>query len=262
MILSVWQQRHLLLSLIRRDVVGRYRGSSLGILWSFFHPILILAVYTFVFSVVFKARWTASSESRTEFALVLFSGMIVFNFFSECVTRTPGVILSNVNFVKKVVFPLEILPCVILGSALFHLVISLFVWLIFHLLFVGPPQPTAIFFPLVITPFVLFTLGVSWLLASLGVYIRDVSHVVGIATTVLLFLSPVFYPISALPEKYRFFLSLNPLTPTIEQTRNVLYWGLQPDWPALAIGLAVGIICAWGGFLWFQLTRRGFADVL
>lgn len=259
---SLWRNRELIRSLTQREVIGRYRGSMLGILWSFFNPLLMLAVYTFVFSVVFKARWNAGSDSRTEFALVLFAGLMVFNLFSECVTRAPSLILSNANYVKKVVFPLEILPWVTLGSALFHTLISLVVWLIFYGIFFGVPPVTAGLIPVVVLPLIAFTLGISWFLASLGVYLRDVSQIIGLLTTILMFLSPIFYPVSSLPEEYRGLFQLNPLTPTIEMARDVLIWSKTPDWALYGISLATGLMVACLGFAWFQKTRKGFADVL
>jgi lipopolysaccharide transport system permease protein len=259
---SLWRNRELISSLTQREVIGRYRGSTLGILWSFFNPVLMLAVYTFVFSVVFKARWNAGSESRTEFALVLFAGLMVFNLFSECVTRAPSLILSNANYVKKVVFPLEILPWVSLGSALFHTLISLGVWLLFYAVFFGIPPVTAWLLPVVVIPLIAFTMGISWFLASLGVYLRDVSQIIGILTTVLMFLSPIFYPVSSLPEEYRGLFQLNPLTPTIEMARDVLIWGKLPDWTLYGVSLAAALLVACLGFAWFQKTRKGFADVL
>ena len=222
----------------------------------------MLAVFTFVFSVVFKARWGGGSGSKTEFALVLFAGLIVFNLFAECINRAPGLILANVNYVKKVIFPLEILPWVALGSAMFHAIISLGVWLGAYVLFFGLPHVTALFLPLVFLPLAFFIIGMSWVLASLGVYLRDVSQFVGILTTVLMFLSPIFYPVNALPEAYRSFLLLNPLMPAIEQTRNVLFWGQLPDIFTLMSYFLVSSCIAWMGFAWFQKTRKGFADVL
>lgn len=259
---AFWRNRQLIGALIRREVVGRYRGSTFGILWSFFNPVFMLTVYTFVFSVVFKARWNAASDSKTEFALVLFAGLIVFNMFSECVNRAPGLILSNVNYVKKVVFPLEILPVVAIGAAMFHAVISLAVWFIAYFLFFGVPATTAIYLPLVVFPLAMLILGLSWALASLGVYLRDVGQFIGIVTTVLMFLSPIFYPASALPEAYRHFLYLNPMTPVIEMTRDVLYWGKAPDWQVWSWSAVASAVVAWLGFAWFQKTRKGFADVL
>jgi lipopolysaccharide transport system permease protein len=259
---SFWRNRSLISTLVKREVLGRYRGSFLGILWSFFNPLFMLCVFTFVFSVVFKARWNVDSDSKTEFALILFAGLIIFNMFAECVNRAPGLILSNVNYVKKIVFPLELLPWVVLGSALFHALISLSVWLFAYAIFFGLPHATILFLPLVIVPLIFFIMGVSWTLASLGVYLRDLSQFIGIVTTTLLFLSPIFYPATALPVEYRHLIFYNPLTPAIEQAREVLFWGNPPDILMLSIYSLVAACIAWIGFVWFQKTRKGFADVL
>lgn len=262
MVASVWRNRYLIKTSVQREVVGRYRGSFMGILWSFFNPVFMLTVYTFVFSVVFKARWHAGSDSKVEFALILFAGLMVFNLFAECVNRAPGLILSNTNYVKKVIFPLEILPLVTLGGALFHAIVSFFVWLIAYIVLFGMPHLTILLLPLVILPLLFFTAGVSWWLAALGVYLRDVSQVIGIFTTALLFLSPIFYSAASLPEHYQILLQLNPLTPVIEQTRDVLFWGKFPDMKILFIYYCCSLGFAWLGFAWFQKTRKGFADVL
>ncbi|KAA0083133.1 ABC transporter permease [Trinickia soli] len=259
---SLWRNRGLIRVSVRREVLGRYRGSFLGIFWSFFNPLLMLAVYTLVFGGLLKARWTAASTSKSEFALVLFAGLMLFNVFSECLNRAPGLVMGNPNYVKKVVFPLEILPWISLGSALFHGAISLVVWLIAYSLFYGVPHVTIVLLPLVLLPLVLFTMGVSWGLASLGVFLRDVSQVIGIFTTVLMFLSPVFYPITTLPEQYRPLLYINPLTFAIESARDVLFWGTIPNLYLLIGYLVAGAVVAWLGFAWFQKTRKGFADVL
>ena len=259
---SLWRNRSLINASIKREVLGRYRGSVMGILWSFFNPLFMLSVYTFVFSVVFKARWSAGSDSKTEFALVLFAGMIVFNLFSDCISRAPGLVIGNQNYVKKVVFPLEILPWISLGAATFHGVISLAVWFIAYLIFIGLPQASSIYFPLILLPFGLLIMGLSWALASLGVYLRDVGQLVGILISVLMFLSPIFYPASTLPEAYRPLLYINPITPIVEQTRDILFWGRAPDLELLGLYLIAAAVIAWLGFAWFQKTRKGFADVL
>lgn len=246
----------------KREVIGRYRGSFMGIAWSFFSPVVMLAVYTFVFSVVFKARWNAGSDSKTEFAVVLFAGMIIFSLFSECINRAPSLILANVNYVKKVVFPLEILSWAALGSALFHFAISLFVWVIFYAALNLSLNWTILFLPLILLPLLLFIIGISWFLAALGVYVRDIAQVVGVATTILMFLSPVFFSVTSLPEKYRPFMYANPLTFIIEQARDVMIWGKLPDWSLLGIYTLGGALVAFAGFAWFQKTRKGFADVL
>ena len=263
MIASVWRNRWLTIQMVKREVLGRYRGSTLGLAWSFFYPVVMLGVYTFVFSVVFKARWgIGGEESKANFAIILFVGMIVHGLFAECVNRAPGLILSNVNYVKKVIFPLEILPWVAMGSALFHAVISLAVLLIAQFVLNFSLPWTAIFFPLVILPLVIATMGFAWVLSATGVYVRDISQMTGIITTVLLFVSPVFYPVSALPIEYRGWLLLNPLTFVIEEARNVLIWGRVIDWPRWGISVLAGFTIAWIGFWWFQKVRKGFADVL
>lgn len=261
---SLWGARQLLHEMTRREVVGRYKGSVVGLLWSFLNPLLMLAVYTFVFSVVFKARWNpagAEPESRGLFAVLLFSGLIVHGLFAEVLNRAPLLLLSNVNYVKKIVFPLEVLPAVTLGAALFHCGVSVIVLLLAVGLF-GTLHWTVVLLPLVLLPLVLFTLGLALALASLGVYLRDVGQTMGIFTTLLLFLSPVFFPVSALPEALRPWMMMNPLTFIIEQTRNVLIWGRTLDWSTWAVYLVVALLTAWLGFAWFQKTRKGFADVL
>ncbi len=254
--------RDLIVQMTKREVVGRYRGSVLGLFWSFFNPILMLAIYTFVFSVVFKARWGSGGESRFEFALILFAGLVVFNLFSECVNRAPFLIVGNINYVKKVIFPLEILPLVIMGAALFHGLVSLGVLIAFNVVVSSSLHWTVVFAPLVILPLLLMTLGISWFLASLGVFVRDVAQAISMLTTVLMFLSPIFFPVSMLPEKYRFFIYMNPLTFIIEQMRDVLIWGRLPSWSGWCLAMVFGILVAWLGLTWFQKTRKGFADVL
>ena len=262
MVFGLVRNRNLITELIKRDVIGRYRGSHMGILWSFFNPVFMLAVYTFVFSVVFKARWGSGSESKTEFALVLFAGLIVFNLFSECINRAPGLILANVNYVKKVVFPLEVLPVVALGSALFHALISIFVWIVAYSIFFGLPNFTVLLLPVILVPLVFFTLGISWALASLGVYLRDIAQIIGVVTMSLMFLSPIFYPASALPLEYQRLIYINPLTAAIEQVRGILYFGKMPDPLIFLWYLLGGLVFSWLGFAWFQTTREGFADVV
>jgi len=260
---SFWHNRQLILQMTKREVLGRYKGSVMGLVWSFLNPLFLLAVYTFVFSVVFQARWGfGEDESKTQFAIVLFVGLIVHGLFSEVLNRAPGLILSNVNYVKKVLFPLEILPGIAMGAALFHSLVSLAVLLCAYFLMKGFLHWTILFAPLVLLPLVVLTLGIAWLLASLGVFLRDVGQTVNIVTMVMLFLSPVFYPLTALPEEYRPWILCNPLTFIIEQTREVLVWGHSPDWVGLGIYGLVSITIAWLGYIWFQKTRRGFADVL
>lgn len=260
--LPIWQHRRLILQMARREVVGRYRGSVLGLLWSFFNPLLLLTVYTFVFSVIFKARWNTGSDSKTEFAVVLFVGMIMFQVFSEAVNRAPSLIISNANYVKKVVFPLEVLPVVALLVALFHAGISFCVLVLAMVVLGFPVHATILYFPLIVLPFILFTLGVCWFLASLGVFIQDIGQSIGLVTTVLMFLTPVFYPVSSLPAHYQRIVGMNPLAFVIEQSRNVVIFGTVPSWTGVLLMMVVSICVAALGYQWFNRTRKGFADVL
>lgn len=260
---ACFEHRALIRQLTVRDVVGRYRGSVLGLGWSFLTPVLMLLVYTFVFSVVLGARWGISqTESRLDFALILFVGLMVHGLFAECANRAPGLVLGNANLVKKVVFPLELLPVVAVCSAMFHLAVTFLVFLVAVLVTGGKIPVTAALFPLVVLPLVVATLGVAWILASLGVFLRDVAQTTTIITTALLFLSPVFYPTSAVPEAYRVFFAVNPLTFIIEQARATAVWGYMPDWLGLGLYSIAALAFAALGFWWFQRTRRGFADVL
>lgn len=260
---SVWRNRELIGVLTKRDVISRYRGSILGLLWSFFNPLFMLAVYTFVFGNVIKSRWAGTAgNSEGKYAVILFSGLIVFNIFSECANRAPTLILSNVNYVTKVVFPLEVLPIVAIGTALFHALISLCVWLVFYFFAYGWPPITALLFPVTILPFLIFTIGISWLLASLGVYLRDIGQFIGIIVTAMMFLSPLFFPISSLPANYQHLLQFNPMTSVIEQVRSVMIWGVIPDWKYYLSYFAIAVVVAYFGFAWFQKTRKGFADAI
>lgn len=252
--------------MIKREVVGRYKGSVLGLGWSFVYPFLMLSVYTFVFSIAFKARWGvghgAGDESKVMFAIVLFVGMIVHGLFAEILNRSAVLITHNVNYVKKVVFPLEVLPVVVTGAATFHALVSLLVWFIAYVLFIGMPDWHVVYFPLVVGPMILLALGLAWILASMGAYLRDVGQTISIITTILLFMAPVFYPVESLPVSVQPLIMANPLTFVIEQARDVLIWGKSPDFIGLAKYLAFALVFFWAGFACFQKTRKGFADVL
>ena len=260
---SLLIHRQLIVQMTQREVVGRYKGSIMGVAWSFFNPVFMLAIYTFVFSVVFKSRWgVGGEESKTQFAVVLFVGIIVHGLFAEVLNRAPSLIIANVNYVKKVVFPLEILPVVATGAAIFHSLINLGVLLLAFVVFNGYVHWTAVFIPLILLPLVVLTVGLAWMLASLGVFLRDVGQTIGLITMVMMFLSPVFYPITALPEAFRPWLMANPLTFIIEQARAVLILGSLPNWLGLGIYTLISVLVAGLGFAWFQKTRKGFADVL
>ncbi|MBK8509963.1 MAG: ABC transporter permease [Candidatus Competibacteraceae bacterium] len=258
-----WLQRSLFLKLLRRDFAERYRGSYLGVLWSLLLPLLSLLVFTFFFGVIFKMRWAGQSEgSLVGLALVLFIGMALYGFLAECFTRAPGLILGHPNYVKNVIFPLEMLPAVMVASALLLLAATLSIILALQLALGGGLSWTVLLLPLAVLPLVLFVLGVSWFLASLGVYIRDIQPLIGPLVQLMMFLSPVFYPMAALPEAMRPWLQLNPLALAIEQARGIILFGQPPAWMPYLLSLGASSLVALLGVYWFARTRQGFADVL
>lgn len=263
MITLVWRHRALLVMMVQREVVGRYRGSLFGVAWSLLTPLLMLTAYTFVFSVVMKVRWGgAQADTGGQFAIVLFIGLLIHAFFSECLLKAPTLLLANSNLVKKVVFPLAILPLVVVGSALFNAFVNVLALLTAMMLLSVPLAPSVLLLPIVLLPIVLFTLGMTWIISALGVFLRDISHFAGMVSTLLLFLAPVFYPRTALPKVYQAWLYFNPLTFPIESARTVLLSSAGPDWAGWGLSFAVGVFFAWVGFSFFQRSSRGFADVL
>lgn len=262
MVLGPWRHRQLLFRLIEREVLGRYRGSFGGLLWSLLTPLMMLAIYTFVFGTVFKARWATGGASHLEFAIMVFTGLVVFGVFSECANRAPGLIVSQPNFVKKVVFPLEITPWIALGVALFHAAIGASVLLLAIIVVKGGLAWTALLFPLVVSPVMLLALAVGWFFGALGVFLRDLGQAVGLMTSALLFLSPVFFALESLPADIQTWLALSPIAFSISAAREVLIGGTGPSWPALGAHLSFSALAAWLAFVWFQRVRRGFADVL
>lgn len=252
----------LVVQMARRDVVGRYRGSFVGLLWSFFNPLLMLMIYTFVFGIIFKSRWNDQVAGHFGFAIILFTGLNINSLFTECANRAPTLIVENTNFVKKVVFPLEVLSWSALGSALFHLLISTIVLLVISLLVKGSLPWTIVLFPAVVMCFLPFVAGTIWLLASLGVFLRDLKQAIGIVTAALMFLAPILYPKEFIPEPYRDWMYLNPLTVIVEASQDVLIWGRQPSWIHLGLYTVSSCLFAWLAFAWFERSRKGFADVL
>jgi lipopolysaccharide transport system permease protein len=224
---------------------------------------VLLLIYTFVFGIVFKARWpNAKTDNLGEFAITIFCGLTAFNIFSECIARAPSIIINVPNYVKKVVFPVEILALSTLGSALFHGLVSLGILLVATLLVSHTVQWTLIFLPLVMVQLVLLCLGLTWFLASLGVFIRDIGYTVGLLLQVLFFVTPIFYPIEIIPEQLQPVVLLNPLTPIVENFRRVILWGTPPNWSELGLWiLATGVIMLLG-YAWFMKTKKAFADVI
>ncbi|MFC5446854.1 ABC transporter permease [Paenibacillus aestuarii] len=257
------KNRDLISQFVKREIIARYKGSYLGIIWSFLNPLLMLSVYTFVFSEIFKAKWSSGvDESKIEFALVLFCGLITFNIFSETVSRAPSLIISNPNYVKKVVFPVEILPIISMGSSLFQFLINLIILFLGVFLFLGAVHWTIVFLPLVLLPIVLLSMGISWFLASLGVYLRDIAQIISIAVQAIMLISPIFYSVSSIPQKFRIIYDLNPISYVVEDMRRIIIWGQLPQWGWLVSGTILSLFIFFIGYFWFRKTRQGFADVL
>jgi len=248
--------------LAKRAILGRYRGTALGLLWSLVTPLLMLGVYTFVFGTILQVRWELQGGGNAEFAAILFSGMIVHGILAECLTQASTLIVSNPQYVKKVVFPLEALPWVTVMSAFFQGVISTGILLTYLFITQGGIPGTAVFFPIPLLALVFVCIGVGWLIAATAVYLRDIAQMMGLLSTVLFFMAPILYPKSALPESFQPLLYLNPLTYIIEQFRSVVLWGQLPDWTGLTLYTLAAIVIAWLSLAWFQKTRNGFADVL
>ena len=263
---ELFQNKDLILQLIKREVLERYRGSSLGLLWSFAYPVFMLLVYMFVFGIVFKLKWGVApgsgQESTVPFGIIMFSGLVLHAFLGECLVRSCTLITNNQQYVKKVVFPLPILSLVSIGAAVFHLLAGLVILLVFMLLFGVIPSWTIVYAPFVILPFVMLILGISWLLSALCVFIRDIKQIIGVLVTVLLFLAPIFYPLSQVPEAYQHWMYLNPLTIIIEEFRAVVLFAQQPDWLLLGMYYLVAGIVLVLGFSFFKRTKGAFADVV
>jgi lipopolysaccharide transport system permease protein len=259
---SVFRNLPLISRLVRREVEARYRGSLLGILWAFLVPMILLAVYTFVFSVVFSVRWEATLESRTHFALVLFSGLLIYNICNECLSRAPSLMLAHSTYIKKVIFPLEILPWVTLFAAVVNALIGFAILLLGYLFVVGIPPWTIVMIPIICIPLLCLTVALSLFLSSIGVFVRDTQQFVGILMMVVLFMTPIFYPLSAIPREYQWVAALNPLAITIEQCRDAIFRGLLPDASVFAVLFFLSVTALWFGHFWFMKTKKGFADVI
>ncbi|MGY0634004.1 ABC transporter permease [Luteimonas sp. A478] len=248
--------------MIKRDITGRYRGASFGLLWSLISPFLMLGVYTIAFGFVLKARWPGASDSTTDFAMLLFIGLIVHGFFAECLTRAPSLIIGNTNLVKKIVFPLDILSWVVVSSALFHAVMNFAVYALLEFLIRGSLDVKFLLLPIILAPLIMVCLGMVWILSALSVYLRDIGQVTGVVATAMLFLSSAIIPVESLPTSYQRIFLLNPLTFIIDQARNVAFWGRLPDFQGLMIYSFFALLFACVGFGVFQKMRRGFADVV
>lgn len=259
---SFFKNRELVWQLSKREVSLRYSGSFLGVIWSFINPLMMLIVYSFVFGTVFGARWHGGDGDNSNFALLMFIGLLLHGLFAECLLRSTTLIVANANYVKKVIFPLEILPWTVLGSALFHFIAGLIVLLILQVILLGKIEPTVFLLPLIVFPYAIGLMGISWFAAALGVYFRDLTQIGGTISSVMLFLSPIFYSTDTIPERYRGYILANPLTSVIEQSRNVIVYGKYPELLPMVYICIVAVVFYALGILFFNKTRKGFSDVL
>jgi lipopolysaccharide transport system permease protein len=261
---NLWRHRRLILQFSKREVLKRYRGSYLGMLWSFINPVFMLLIYAFVFGVILRTRWGTdiSDSSFAGFALTLFTGIIIFNVFSECVITAPGLIINNPNYVKKIIFPVEILPVSMLGSALIHSLVSLIVLFLGLLFFKVNIYWTVLFFPLAYVPLIMLCLGLAWFLSSFGVFVRDIGQLVAIIVQMLFFMTPIFYPLSSIPGKFQFMFYINPLTFIVNEFREMILWQRLPDLSEYLVLLAVTMSICLAGYFWFMKSKKAFADVL
>jgi len=264
MVASFWRHRSLIASLTKRDILGRYRGSMLGLAWSFLNPLLMVTVFTFVFGEVFQSRWPGSQQTGgIDFAAALFAGLLVYTLFAECISKAPSLIIANTNYVKKIVFPLDVLAWVSIMASWVHWLAAyliLMALLIFsgwavswHLLWLGP---------LLLLPYLLMLVGLSWIVSAICVYFRDLTHLIQPALTALLFLSPVFYSVTSVPESFQWIYGLNPITHVIDWVRGIALHQTLPSWGHYWRFSAVSAVVLIVGFAAFQKMRKGFADVI
>jgi lipopolysaccharide transport system permease protein len=258
---STWRHRSLFLELTKREFAGRYRGSFGGIFWSFIQPLFLLSVYTIAFGVILKARWGFPGNTA-DYAFMLFAGLIIFNSFSEVLIKSSTLIANNPNFVKKVVFPLQMLPVITVATALIHAFIGLVVWLLGYSLFIGAPKLSALLFPLIFICLAPVLLGMGLLLSAMGVFVRDINHFSGMVNHTLLFLTPIFYSIEAAPPLLQKLLLLNPLTFLVEQFRLILFYGQVPALKGLVLYFALASLFALVSYILFQRLRPNFADMV
>lgn len=256
----------LLVELTKRDIAGKFKDTALGFLWIPITPVFSLLIYYYIFGVIFQARWQMTNTDvnfvNATVAPVLFIGLICFNFFSECFSRAPSLMRENTNYIKKIVFPIGIFPLVVFLGALFNMIINFFILIFFYLIIIGIPPVTTLLVPIILIPLFLMMLGVIYGVSGLGVYLPDLKHVVPPITMAFMFLTPIFYPLSLVPENMRFFVKLNPMTTVLEQARELLFIGQVPSLGDFWISCTIGTVCFVVGYVFFRKTQKGFADVL
>lgn len=263
MIRGLYFSRDLIRQFIWREVMGRYKGTYFGVIWSIVNPLMMLFVYSLVFGVILKARFgTEPGQGQLHFVLNLFCGLLLYEVFSGCVSRASTLIVANTNYVKRVVFPLEILPVTVLGANMVNAAMGFAILIPAVVLYNSQLSLTMCLFPLVLIPLCSLTLGLSWLLASLGAFVRDIGQPVAVMIQLLFFISPIIYPLSASPEALRLLMRINPLTTIMEDARNTLLLGKSPEWAWWAVVTALSMVFMQLGYVWFMKSKRAFADVI
>lgn len=263
MVHKLWAHRSLINQLTVRQLKMRYQGSYLGVLWAFLVPLATLIVYTFVFSVIFQVRWEQTiTTSHSEFALILFAGLIVYTMFSESVLGASGLIVGNTNYVKRVVFPLEVLVVSHVATVGITSLFSIVILVWSQIFFLGYVSEVVVLLPLMYLPLVMLCLGTGWFIASLGVFVRDMTNLLGVFFSLLFFITPIIYPISMVPENLRFLLMINPLTPIVTMFRQVILFREIPDIATYFQSTLLCLIVCLAGYVWFMKSKKGFADVL
>lgn len=263
LLLTVWQHKSLILALVKREIEGRYKGSLFGVFWSVLTPLLMVSVFTFVFGEIFQSKWAgAKNSNHLDFAAALFTGLLVYNFFAECIGKASFLITSNPNYVKKIVFPLEVLCIVTILAALFHFLVAYLIVVLMVMLSGWTLTWTVILTPIVIAPLMLLVAGLTWAISALGVFLRDIGQMIGPALTALMFLSPIFYPLSSVSARFQWVYQLNPLTQVVENLRGVLLHQQLPDWRSWVLYTLICTAVMLLGFVFFQRTRKGFSDVI
>jgi lipopolysaccharide transport system permease protein len=251
----------LIYSFAKRELLGRYKGSVLGIAWAVLTPAVMIAIFTFVFSGIFHARFNAGG-SHWDFAVYLFCGLLPWSMFQESIQQSANTILAHSNLVKRVVFPLETLPAAQVLAALGNQLFATIALLIAVILVRQRLDLTVLWLPVLLIPQLLFALGAAWLIASLGVFLRDITQGVTLLLMAWMYLTPIIYPESIVPERLRPFINLNPFTPLVRSYRRIFLEGSAPDWPGLAYFTAFAFLVFLFGYWWFARTRKSFADVV
>lgn len=262
MISNLIKYRYLTFTMLKRNLESKYKGSFIGVFWFFFNPLILLAVYTICFSYIFKSKWGGGADTQSVFTLILFTGLIVYTFFSEVFSQSPGLILGHGYVIKKTPFPIDILSWVLVGSALFQVSVSTIILLGINFFVYHDFSWTTVFFPIVLVPFCVLLMAISWFLSAIGVFFRDMTQISGLVLTVLMFLSPVFFPLHYLPEPYHSFAYFNPLTLIIEESRKVLLYKSIPDFKALSLYFVISFVLMKLSYNFLMKMKKDFGDVI